>query len=109
MVKQIRYTPEFKMQTVQMYLQGNLSANQLALDLGVHPHTVRHWIQDYNDGKMTATRPSCIEDTGISMHVNYGKAEQPKRADIGIILSKIGELESEVDELKNILQAYLLR
>lgn len=42
MAKQIRYTLAYKMKTVQLYLQGDLSANQLALNLGIHPHTVRH-------------------------------------------------------------------
>lgn len=109
MGKQIRYTPEYKMQTVQVYLQGDLSANQLALNLGIHPHTVRHWIQDYNDGKLKIAVPLASEKTDFSNMISCGQQEPAKRLDIGIVISKISALELEMKELKAILQTYLLR
>lgn len=57
MGKQIRYPLEYKVKTVRLYLQGDLSATQLALNLEIHPHTVRHWIQDYKDGKLKIESP----------------------------------------------------
>lgn len=108
MGKQIRYTQEFKMQTVQMYLQGDLSANQLALSLGIHPHSVRHWIQDYNDGKLRIAEPLDYRRPDLSDVVSNRQPKPSNQPDIGIIISKISTLESEIKDLKTILQAYLL-
>lgn len=110
MGKQIRYTPEYKVKTVEMYIQGDLSANQLALSLGIHPHTVRHWIQDYNDGKLTAAMFQDNEKGGDFSNRMVLKQQEPsKRLDVEIILAKISALESETMELKSILQTYLLK
>lgn len=109
MGKQIRYTSEFKMKVVQIYLQGDLSANQLAIELGIHPHTIRHWIQNYNDGKMEGLRPVNSSGTDFSDVLFHGQTEYPKRADIGMIISKFSALECELNELKTLLQSYLLR
>lgn len=109
MGKQIRYTPEYKIKTVQMYLQGDLSANQLALNLGIHPHTVRHWIQDYTDGKLSITMAPENKGGSFSNIPMSGPQESSKRPDIGILLSKINTLEAEIKELKTILQKYLMK
>lgn len=108
MAKQIRYTLAYKMKTVQLYLQGDLSANQLALNLGIHPHMVRHWIQDYNDGKLKIEIPIDNKSCGVSNKIAQRQKESAKRPDIGIVISKIGVLESDLKELKAILQKYLL-
>lgn len=108
MAKQIRYPLEYKVKTVQLYLQGDLSANQLALNLGIHPHTVRHWIQDYNDGKLKIEIPLDSARSGVPNRIVRGQQEASKRPDIGIIFSKISVLEAEVKELKGMLQTYLL-
>lgn len=107
MGKQIRYTTDFKIQTVQIYLQGDVSATQLATDLGIHPHTVRHWIRDYNDGKIMTAQPLNCKGTEITSPPLRIQPECTKRSDIGIIISKINTLESELKELKSALQAYL--
>lgn len=108
MAKQIRYTLEYKMKTVQLYLQSDLSATQLALNLGIHPHTVRHWIQDYNDGKLKIETPFDNERRGVPSRIACGQQEAVKRPDVGIIISKISVLESEIRELKAIIQKYAL-
>lgn len=109
MGKQIRYTPEYNITTVQTYFQGNLSANQLALDLGIHPHTVRHWIQDYNDGKLKPDISLKNERPDFSNTTAHKQQEPSRRADIGTIIFKISDLESEMMELKALLKAYLLK
>lgn len=109
MGKQVRYTSEFKIQTVQTYLHDNLSANQLAIKLGIHPHTVRHWIQDYNDGKMTVSQHLENDKTDSSDTIFSEVMDTPKRSDIGTIISKLSTLECELSELKIVLQAYLFR
>lgn len=109
MGKQIRYTREYKVKTVQMYLQGDLSANQLALDLGIHPHTVRHWIQDYNDGKLGITMPPNNKECNFLNVTAHEPQDASRRPDIGILLCKINVLESEINELKAILQKYLIK
>lgn len=109
MGKQVRYTPEYKMKTVQMYLHGDLSANQLALNLGIHPHTVRHWIGDYNDGKLKFTTSFDNESSACSNRVALEQQETSKRPDIGVLFSKISVLEFELKELKAMLQAYLIK
>lgn len=106
MAKQIRYTLEYKMKTVQLYLQGDMSANQLALNLGVHPHTVRHWIQEYNDGKLKMEPPFERERPGVPIGTAGGQKETSKKPDIGIIISKIGVLESELKDLKAMIQKF---
>lgn len=108
MAKQIRYTLEYKIKIVQPYMQGDLSANQLALNLGIHPHTVRRWIQDYNDGKLKIGKPLDNKSCSVSNKISQGQKESVKRPDIGIIISKISVLESEIKDLKAILQKYLL-
>lgn len=106
MAKQIRYSAKFKLQTVQSYLQADLSANQLAINLGIHPHTLRHWIQDFNDGKMKA---EISLDSNDILDGNYmDKQGQFIRGDIANIISKIGIVESEMQELKSMLKAYLM-
>lgn len=110
MGKQIRYTSEFKIQTVQLYLQGDVSATQLAIDLGIHPHTVRHWIRDYNDGKMMAVQPAKSmgsKGNDISNIPLHGQTECSRRPEIGLIISKLNGMEAELKDLKNTLQAYL--
>lgn len=109
MGKQIRYTLEYKMKTVQMYVKGALSANQLALKLGIHPHTVRHWIQDYTDGKLKIATSCDEEKNDFSNRIACVKKEVPNHPDIGLIISKISGVEAEMKELKAILQAYLLK
>lgn len=83
-----------------------MSANQLALNLGIHPHTVRHWIQEYNDGKLKADNCLVDEKRGVPLQISCGQQEAFKRPDIEMIISKIGLLESELKELKSILQKY---
>lgn len=107
MGKQVRYTTEFKARTVQTYLQGDLSGNQLALKLGIHPHTIRHWIQDYNDGKMKI--PQTLERKATNSPDACEKADITKRPEVGIVISKINTLEAEIKELKTIIEAYLFR
>lgn len=109
MGKQVRYTAEFKMRTIQMYLQGDLSANQLALDLKIHPHTVRHWIQDYNDGKLSIVQPLSGTTPILSNAVSSKNTDNPKGVNVGIVISKINTLEAEIKELKTIIEAYLFR
>lgn len=109
MGKQVRYTTAFKIQTVQMYLKGDLSGNQLALDLGIHPHTVRHWIQDYNDGKMSIPQTEEKKTNEFSNEIFCENIDNVKRPDIGIVVSKINTLEAEIKELKAIIEAYLFR
>lgn len=109
MGKQVRYTAEFKARTVQMYLQGDLSGNQLALKLGIHPHTIRHWIQDYNDGKMKIPQTSEMKTTNSTDSIATVKTDITKRPDIGIVISKINTLEAEIKELKTIIEVYLFR
>lgn len=106
MGKQIRYTLEYKMNTVQMYLQGDLSANQLALNLGIHPHTVRQWIGDYNDGKLKLA-VSDKERSDFHNRILCGQQEDLVRPDIGILISKINAIELGIKEMKNILLKYL--
>lgn len=107
MGKQVRYATEFKIRTVQMYHQGDLSANQLALELGINPHTVRHWIQDYNDGKMSIPQTLERKAPRLLNVVSCEKAHSAKRPEIGIVVSKINTLEAEIKELKTMIEAYL--
>lgn len=107
MGKQIRYTLAYKRKTVQSYLRGDLSANQLALNLGIHPHTVRHWIQEYNDGKLQLETPLDNDQGDLPIPAASGQREPSKGPDIGPILSKISGLEFELESLKAMLQAYL--
>lgn len=108
MAKQIRYTLDYKMKTVQLYLQSDLSANQLAVNLGIHPHTVRHWIREYNDGKLKNESPLDHEKHSVPIWMACGQQETSNRPDIGLIISKISVLESELKEFKAVLQKYSL-
>lgn len=109
MGKSIRYTSEFKKQTVLKYLQGDLSANQLALNLGIHPHTVRQWIKDYHINKITLPPAFNNNPPDIPSLMSRWQMERPNSADIGIIINKISGMEAELSELKTILSAYLYR
>lgn len=84
MGKQIRYSDSFKMKTIQRYFQGDLSANELARTLGIHPHTVQKWIRDYKNNEA---------------HGN--------ESDIAMIVSQINRLESDLGELKTMIEAKL--
>lgn len=48
LAKQIKYTDEFRKKAVNAYLEGNLSAAQLAPQIGVHKHTLCKWIKLYS-------------------------------------------------------------
>lgn len=84
MGKQIRYSDSFKMETIKSYFQGELSANQLAKKLGIHPHTVQKWIRDYKNNEARGNE-----------------------SDITMIVSKIYRLESDLGELKMMIEAKL--
>lgn len=108
MGKPIRYTSEFKKQTVQKYLQGDLSANQLALNLGIHPHTVRQWIKDYHN-KTTPPPAFNNNPSDIPSLISRWQMERPSSVDLGMIITKINGLEAELSDLKTILSTYLYR
>lgn len=111
MGKQKRYSSEFKQMAVQNYLQGDLSANEIATDLGVHPHTIRHWIQDYNDGKTKNTKAVCDEnkDCYATLTVTETKTETNNQSEIKAIFFRISSMEKEVEDLKTLLLAYLIK
>lgn len=52
MAKQIRYSDEFRKNSVKTYLSGNLSAVQLSQKLGVHRHTLCRWIKLYRQNSL---------------------------------------------------------
>lgn len=108
MGKQNQYTSAFKIQTVQNYLQGNLSANQLAIKLGIHPHTVRNWIRIYKQDPVVEKKIIGNGDLDGTVTPCETELKHDKFSEISIIFSKMGALELEINELKTILLAYLI-
>lgn len=109
MGKQKRYSSEFKLMAVQTYLQGELSANQLAKDLGVHPHSINHWIQDYNNSNNVTTNNEGNGKKTYSSPVTETIIEVNKQSETKTIYIKISALEKEIDDLKTILLTYLIK
>lgn len=108
MEKQKRYSSEFKQSTVQHYLQGNLSASHLARELGVHPHTVRHWIHEYHNDEAEGINIVGERNTDCLATESEIKAKDSKKSEIRALFFRINELEQEVSELKTILLTYLV-
>jgi transposase len=45
MAKHKRYPAEFKQEAIKLVTEQGLSRNQVARDLGIHPDTLRYWLQ----------------------------------------------------------------
>lgn len=109
MGKQKRYSPSFKQKTVETYFQGDLSATELAKNLGIHPHTVRHWIQNFNDGKTENTKIISNENKGLLLSKAKKEMVDNNQDEINEIVSRINTLEKEVENLKTTLLSYLVK
>lgn len=97
MGKSIRYSEEFKKKTVQIYLKGNISATELARNLGVHPDTVYNWIRESNNGSVNI--PINWPNETIENSV-LGKCRSPKGLVLCNLYQRLYELEDEIALLK---------
>lgn len=107
MGKQIRYSSEFKIETVQNYFKGELSATELAKNLGVHPNTVRHWIQDYTKANNADINTVSNVNKVYVVAETKKKTEDSKKSEINSIFLRFSVLEKDVKDLKTILMTYI--
>jgi transposase len=43
-----RYTKEFKLEAVQLFLSKGTNASEISRNLGIHPNLLNRWIREYN-------------------------------------------------------------
>lgn len=65
MGKAIKYSEDFKKESVQIYLQGDESATAVAKALGVDRHTLYSWIRQFNNGIVVDEIKMCINKKTI--------------------------------------------
>ena len=49
-----KYSKEFKLETVQLALEGSKSQAQICRDLGLHPHMLSRWIKEFKAAQAKA-------------------------------------------------------
>jgi len=66
MMRNSKYTQEFRDSTIQLVMQGGKSVLQIGRDLDVNPKTIYNWVREYkikNDIKIDSRGKSDITST----------------------------------------------
>ncbi len=97
MAKHLRYSEEFKEKAVAMFLQSNLSAAQVAKNLGVHSHTLCNWIKQYKN--CSALSIETVTDKAFS----FRRRSQSNNANIEQITANISEIQERLNTIKGLI------
>lgn len=98
LAKQIRYSEEFKKQAVSVYLQGDLSSNEISQIFHIHPNTLSTWVKIFKDcPALLASQPSKKMEN---------EKKQANNLEIAEIFSALADIETQVKVLKKLIANY---